>query len=411
MTVFLGVAVVVVCLSVAAQAATAVSSKPHIGFPLTPLAYGSVVPPPRIDKHPHKSPFVEPISLKPAIAFWKKIFVMYGESQVVLHHRNRLDQLYVVLDFTSFQKSEIPDEKAELKRLRYALIDVARQDIVEAATRQANQDKTIAMLTADVRKQPDLIRAQTGIRERYTRAIEIAPTYMPYMEQLFVDADLPVELSRLPFIESSFDIQATSSVGAAGIWQFMKDTGKLYLTIDAIRDERRDPLIATVAATRFFKRMYSQLQAWPLVVNAYNAGPGRLLQAVATLGTKDIGEIIARYNHPSYQFASRNFYPEFLAAVSIYTDRHRLFPTVREAEPLRYDSLMLDRAVSLPTLATLSDVSLEELRALNPALHASLFESAKLLPAQVPFRVPYLSGKAMLEKVKGMTASSEKVLK
>jgi membrane-bound lytic murein transglycosylase D len=77
----------------------------------------------------------------------------------------------------------------------------------------------------------DLIRSQTGIREKCREALRRSGRYIHAMERIFVqEYGLPVELTRIPFIESSFDYEAYSSVGAAGIWQFMRSTARLYMT-------------------------------------------------------------------------------------------------------------------------------------------------------------------------------------
>jgi membrane-bound lytic murein transglycosylase D len=128
---------------------------------------------------------------------------------------------------------------------------------------------------------------------RFADAIRVSRHYLKAMEVIFRREGVPVELTRLPFIESSFDVQAYSKVGAAGIWQFMPSTGRLYnLRINPAFDERRDPLMASEAAARFLKANYEKLGSWPLAITAYNYGPAGLATAVNTLNTADIATII-----------------------------------------------------------------------------------------------------------------------
>ena len=121
----------------------------------------------------------------------------------------------------------------------------------------------------------DRLRTQTGVRERFREGVQSSRRYIKAMEEIFEREGVPVELTRLPLVESSFNLSATSKVGAAGIWQFMPATGRLYeMKVSNAVDERRDPLIATEAAARFLRSNYEKLGAWPLAITAYNHGPG-----------------------------------------------------------------------------------------------------------------------------------------
>lgn len=330
--------------------------------------------------------FAVPDSIVPMVEFWKRIFAVYGRSQVVMHHRDRLDLVFSVLDFTSFDDPELAISDTQKKTLRYQLIELERASVLAAIKRAPDASSQYA----DLIKDPELIRAQTGIREKFAEAIKISGRYLPHMEEIFRQANLPVELTRLPFIESSFDLNATSSVGAAGIWQFMESTGRLYLTVDSDIDDRRDPLRATVAAAQFFQKMVDVLHEWPLVINGYNTGHGRIVQAVKALGTTDIGQIIHNFKHPTYQFASRNFYPEFVAALSVYDKRAHYFAEITPNPPLQFDSVASGIPVSLPLLASYTKVGLDELKTLNPALSDVFFQGTKLLPPHIELKVPYL---------------------
>ena len=102
-------------------------------------------------------------------------------------------------------------------------------------------------------------------REKFEQAIKRSGRYLPLMESIFArEYNLPVELTRLPFVESSFNIRARSKVGASGIWQFMRSTGKLFLKINDGVDERNDPIRATEAAAKLLKMNFGSLKSWPL---------------------------------------------------------------------------------------------------------------------------------------------------
>jgi membrane-bound lytic murein transglycosylase D len=172
----------------------------------------------------------------------------------------------------------------------------------------------------------------------------------------------------------------------------MESTGKTYLRVDADVDERRDPLLATYAAAQFLKHTYDALESWPLVINAYNTGHGRLLQAIKALGTRDIARIITEFKHPDYQFASRNFYPEFLAALEVYRRKEVFFAEVKPRVPLRYDTVSFERPVSVPLIAQYAGIPLETLRELNPSFSDRLLQGMRALTPDLALKVPYLSG-------------------
>src|SRR5262249_1200748 len=171
------------------------------------------------------------------------------------------------------------------------------------------------------------IRCQRGLRERFGEGLHTAGRYFPAMERIFQEHDLPVELTRLPLIESCFDVRAYSKVGAAGIWQFMPKTGRLYkLRVTKHVDERRDPIASTRGAARFLDQLHDNLGTWPLAITAWNHGPAGMARAVREVGTEDIAAIVQEYQSRSFGFASRNFYAEFLAALDVERHATAYFP-------------------------------------------------------------------------------------
>ena len=195
-------------------------------------------------------------------------------------------------------------------------------------------------------------------------------------------------LTRLPLIESSFNIEAYSKVGAAGIWQFMPATGRLFLKINHEVDERLDPIIATRAAADLLKSNYDKLQTWPLAVTAYNHGPAGMARAVRKVGTRDIVPIIRRYKSRTFGFASRNFYAELLAAIEVEKNSAKYFGPIKRDPLLRYDEVDLQHFVSLENLARAANTSTERLVALNPSF-GPLIRNGKLhVPRGHRLRIP-----------------------
>lgn len=250
------------------------------------------------------SPFKISAGLKAEVNFWINIYSKYTNDQAVMHDPNNLGKIYSVI---SLPHCDEPPRTECLK---------SREDAITA-----ERERLLAKLDPDGRKNL-FIRAQAGQRDKFIEGIDRSEKYLPRIEEIFSEYGVPVEITRLPFVESMFNNKAYSKSGAAGIWQLMRGTAKV-LGLNA--DERYDLEKSTRAAAKHLKRDYNRLGRWDLAINAYNAGPSRIANAVNVLGTSNISKIIRDYSHPAYGFAARNFYPCFLAALTVYEGRDRYF--------------------------------------------------------------------------------------
>jgi membrane-bound lytic murein transglycosylase D len=210
------------------------------------------------------------------------------------------------------------------------------------------------------------------------------------MEQIFVsEYGLPKELTRIPFIESSFDYTAYSSVGAAGIWQFMPRTARSHkLLVGSFIDERRDPIKATRAAAEYLRSAYRSLGAWPLAITSYNHGVGGVRSKVSKAGTNDIAELVEHPTERYFGFASSNFFPEFLAALEIFDDHKRYFPEISVEPPLRIVSYPLRSAMSAGYVSRQLGISIDELREANYAILEPVWQGRAKIPSGYSLRVP-----------------------
>jgi membrane-bound lytic murein transglycosylase D len=352
---------------------------------------------------PRKGPFQTPAKLRGRVEFWKDIFARYGKNQVVVHHREFPQVVFGVLDLTNeaqemnpieFARHKLSVEKSTVEALKRQLEPLARGE----GPSTAYQEKIVGLMANipgggnKYRRllDEDLIRTQTGIRERYAEAIRRSWKYLPIMEQIFVsEFGLPKELTRIPFIESSFDYTAYSSVGAAGIWQFMPRTARGHkLMVGAYIDERRDPIKATRAAAEYLRSAYRSLGSWPLAITSYNHGVGGVRSKVSKAGTNDISEIVEHPSERYFGFASSNFFPEFLAALEIFDDHQRYFPEISLEPPLRVVSYPLRSAMSAGYVSRQLGISIDELREANYAILDPVWQGRAKIPAGFVLRVP-----------------------
>ena len=209
--------------------------------------------------------------------------------------------------------------------------------------------------------------------------------YFPMFEEALERYGVPLELKYLPVIESALNARATSRAGAAGLWQFMVPTGRLYgLEVNSLVDERRDPLKASDAAARYLRDLYNIYQDWHLVIAAYNCGPGNVAKATryAGGGKKDYWQI-----YPYLPSETRSYVPIFIAAnyVMNYYREHNMCP-MQPTVTVATDTIMVDKRINLQQVSELLNISLDELRFLNPQYRQDIVPgNIKPYPLVLPF--------------------------
>jgi len=347
--------------------------------------------------------FPRPKSLEPAIGFWRDIFATYSQHQVVVHDDWYLGKVYEVVDFRSWvsegeplTSSQVNEKKRQVDeataRVRHILLRIDANG--GSAEGLGPDERKVYTMFADVRgadkfrEAAERIRTQTGLRERFALGIARQRGYLDRMERVFRQDGLPPELARLPLIESCFNVEAYSKVGAAGVWQFMPATGKQYLHISTGVDERRDPMRATQAAARHLSRDYDALGAWPLAITAYNHGRGGIARGASEVGSTDIGDIVARYRGKAFGFASRNFYAEFLAALDVTARADEHFGELPHIPALAGEEVAIPHAMGLHQAARLAGVSSEDLVVANPAFLSGVTEGRTYIPRGYQLRIP-----------------------
>jgi len=221
----------------------------------------------------------------------------------------------------------------------------------------------------------DAVRAyiRTYLKIMSTRLdvmVSLCEMYHPMFENTLESYGVPEELKYLAIVESAMNPQATSRVGAAGLWQFMYHTGKVYdLEVNSLVDQRRDPYASTVAAARYLRDLHRIFNDWTLAIAAYNCGPGNINKAIARSGGKsDFWEI-----YPYLPRETRGYIPAFIGATYVmnYYPEHGIRPHKIELPP-RTDTVMLRQDVMYCYVSCFTGVSVDELRTLNPQYRTDL---------------------------------------
>ncbi len=227
---------------------------------------------------------------------------------------------------------------------------------------------------------------QTHLRGFFDEALSRGAKYVPSMRDILVGEGLPGELAYLPLIESGYRPQAVSPAGAVGPWQFIPETGRRYgLRIDSMVDERRDPIKSTQAASQYLKDLHEMFGDWELSLAAYNTGEYRVARILAD--KKDVDDYWDMRDRGYLPSETSAYVPKFLAAVQIARAPEDYgFETPTHHTPEHYETVDVDRQVSLRAAADMCGMSATELAELNPALRQGVS------PSGYSLRVP--AGKA-----------------
>jgi len=328
--------------------------------------------------------------MEPAVHFWIGVYAKHNTNQYVIHDSRHLGVVYEVLSIgkLNVENADAPLDKTQKKQLKDRqkyykdiLKDIAT---VYPDTNQLQQyQKTVLSQLKTFKSKRDFqqaakrIRAQKGQRNRFKRGLEISGRYMPFLEEIFQSYGLPKELTFMPHVESSFNYLAYSSVGAAGMWQFTRGTGKQFLKISYEVDERLDPLLASEAAAKLLSRNYKGSGHWPLAITAYNSGLSGIKRAVKKLRTTEMNTIIKNYKSRYFKFASRNFYCEFIAAMHVTQNYFNYFGNIQFEKPIQYKEFKLPRYLKYSTLSKYLKMDKATFKDYNPALRSSIFNNSK----------------------------------
>jgi membrane-bound lytic murein transglycosylase D len=304
--------------------------------------------------------FPLPAGLEDNVDFWRNVYAKWSRDRVVIHDDRYLAVVYQVADLPGpVEEVYTPAQRDYVRALKQRWSDRLRaleRRVAARAKLSADEKQLKALIEKGggpgaLFGASERVRSQRGVRERYRAGLERSGRWEPMFRGVFRRHGLPEELALLPHVESSFQANARSSAGASGMWQFIRSTGRTYMTVNSSIDERLDPVVAADAAARYLKNSYAKLRSWPLALTSYNHGLGGMMRAKERYGT-DMARIVRDYDGRYFGFASRNFYAQFLAARHVASNADRYFPEgVRLEPPLNDQPVRLRYAVSVEELS------------------------------------------------------------
>jgi membrane-bound lytic murein transglycosylase D len=336
-----------------------------------------------------------PAELERDVQFWIRVYTEVTTNEGLLHDEHNLGVVYQAVHFgpeaTPAQRSAQLDGlrshyHATLQRLLEGATDLtADEQRIRAAFGNEASPARFAQALGEM-------RFQLGQADRFREGIVRSGTWEAHIAETLANLGLPPEISALPHVESSFNPAAYSKVGAAGLWQFMRSTGRRYLRIDDAVDERMDPFRATEAAAQLLDFNYRLLGTWPLALTAYNHGAAGMRRARDSMGTSDVVRIVRQYKSPTFGFASRNFYVSFLAALEIDRNPEKYFGAIDRRPVSRFREVEMPAYVSMSALERVVKVDRTRLEALNPALRPPVWKGQRRVPKGYRLRLPTEAG-------------------
>jgi len=342
--------------------------------------------------------FPVPDAIAPNVDFWRRVYGVWSRGEVAFHDDEHLGVIYEVAQLPGATREGYTSEQRAWLKARKAMHRDRLRSLESKVRRGAPLSSTDKALLAKLEQgagrdavhgAADRVRSQRGVRERFRRGLEISGRYDEHFRNLMQAKGVPADLAYLPHVESSFQTHARSSVGAAGIWQFMPATGRDYgMRVDRVIDERLDPITCADSAARYLSSAHRKLGNWPLAITSYNHGKGGVANAKAQYGG-DIGTIVKHYRGRAFGFASRNFYASFVAAREVARNPERYFPEgVRFEAPWPYERIVLRSSMPAEHVAQHYGITTAHLGRLNLHWREPALDGRSRLPGGTTVWLP-----------------------
>jgi len=351
----------------------------------TPAAWGES------ERHA-ANPFPTPAGLEPDVRFWTRVYTEVDTGSGLLHDSRNLAAVYEVIDVPRGVARRSRERHIEKRKDKYrAILRKLGRGVRTGLS--AEEKRVLGLFPSGVKNETlrasaRRVRFQLGQADKFRAGVIRSGAYEAHIGKTLAEMGLPAQIAALPHVESSYTPHAYSRVGAAGLWQFTRSTGRRFMRVDHVVDERLDPYLATVSAARLLEQNHRVTGAWPLAITAYNHGASGMRRAVRKLGTRDIERIVREYKSRTFGFASRNFYVEFIAASRIAEAPERYFGHLVRDQPIQFEHLEMPFYGTPGTIAKALGVPVSTLKAANPALRSSVWQGQKRIPRGFSLKVP-----------------------
>ncbi|MDR2963634.1 MAG: LysM peptidoglycan-binding domain-containing protein [Bacteroidales bacterium] len=316
--------------------------------------------------------------------FHSVLFVIFSFSAVFAQHHSALSETLpadtIVFNTINTNLDNLVNSfyVRQSQYWKYANRSVGRMaaDVVPEFTAEVYKKRIAKIPTVIPLSYNDQVQSYINVyafkrRNQVEIMMGLAEYYFPLFEEILEQNNVPQELKYLAVIESALNPRATSPVGAAGLWQFMPATGKIYnLEINSYIDDRRDPMKSTAAAAKYLGTLYKMFDDWLLAIAAYNCGPGNVRKAIVRSGGK--GNFWEVYNHLPKE--TRGYVPAYIAAYYVFEHHveHNLW--AREIQlPPAIDTIHIAQRINLQQISGVLNVPLQQLQDMNPHCRTGIF--------------------------------------
>lgn len=345
--------------------------------------------------------------IKATVGFWFLIYAKYSLYHTLVYDRDKHETPYEIIDNRDLFNRGLGPVALEirLKRRVKGRLDQYRLDFKKLVknphTRFAPGTPGAHIVRVWGRKAAKEwrqiaagLRSQAGQRDRVMQGIASADRFFPAMEAIFRKFSIPTEITRVPLVESSFNLRAQSKADAVGVWQFLERSATEYLVVDRFNkiDERLSPIKSTYAAAKMFKRNHKILGDWGLAIIAYNHGVRSLKPIRSKYHGDRIAKLLMRTKDSPLGYASRSYFGEFLAMLHAERYRDRLYGMPFRSFADTISIVRIKRPGSVFDLAAQYNISIHELRIYNP----DLFDLKRRLPAGTRIVVPRKLGESLV---------------
>lgn len=336
--------------------------------------------------------FPQPAGLDRDVEFWTRIYSEVGTDAGLIHDTRDLSIVYEVAHIPSGLSHRGRERHTEKRKKHFKAI-LGKLAAGRRSGLSGEESRVLALFgpgvtNKELRDASKRVRFQLGQANKFRAGIIRSGAYKPHILETLRNMNLPTEISNLPHVESSYTPTVYSRVGAAGLWQFTRSTGRRFMRVDHVVDERLDPYRASIAAARLLEQNLRVTGSWPLAITAYNHGASGMRRAARKLGTKDIERIVRKYRSRTFGFASRNFYVEFLAANHVASNADAYFGSLVLDEPIAFETADLGHYAKPKDVAAAIGIDVSTLKRANPGLRPAVWQGSKYIPKGYSIRVP-----------------------